>query len=117
MEGIPVAPVTKVPLFAVVKADITLVADAYKRVLTAFVVGYVLVVAVQFVPSALKIVPVPVATLGYVAVEKLGAAAVLACKTWPVVPPANMEGTPVLLVTSKPLFPVAKADITLAAEA
>jgi hypothetical protein len=63
-------------------------------------------------------VPVLVAVLGYVAVEKLGAAAALACKTTPVVPgPAKMDGTPVLLVTSKPLFAVAKAPITLAEEA
>ncbi len=74
--------------------------------------------ATQFVPSALKMVPVPVAVDGKVAVEKLGAAAALDCKIFPVVPgPAKTDGTPVLLVTNRPLFAVVKAAITFADEA
>jgi hypothetical protein len=52
----------------VASADITLAEDAYKSVLTAFVFGYVLVVATQFVPSDLSMVPVLDAELGNVGV-------------------------------------------------
>lgn len=58
------------------------------------VAGYVAVVATQLVPSALKIVPVPVAIAGYVAVDQLGAAPVLAWKICPVEPVPNLVGVP-----------------------
>lgn len=118
IEGTPEALVDNTPLLAVARAAMTFADDAYNNVLTALVFGYVEVVALQLVPSARKIVPVPVAVAGYVAVEKLGAAAALDCRILPVVPgPAKIEGTPVLLVTNNPSLAVARAAITFELEA
>jgi hypothetical protein len=63
-DGTPVAEVISTPLFAVANADITFAEEAYSNVFIAFVFGYVVVVALQFVPSALSIVPVEVAVEG-----------------------------------------------------
>ena len=93
MTGIPEVPVVSTPVLAVASPPTTLADEEYK---------------IWFI----------VVDEGYVAVEKLGAAAAFDCNMFPVVPgPAKIEGTPVLLVTNKPSLAVAKADITLEADA
>jgi hypothetical protein len=63
-------------------------------------------------------VPVTLVTVPEVAGETHeGGDPVVAVKTCPVVPSANMLGTPDALVIRTPLFAVAKAAMVLAAEA
>ena len=67
---------------------IVFAAEEYRIWLAVVVVGYVAVVATQFVPFALSIVPVVVAVEGNVAVDQVGAAAPPDCNIWPVEPAA-----------------------------
>ena len=92
IEGTPPALVIKTPLFPVASPEMVFKVPAYKMVLTAYVSANT-------------------------AVDQEGAKAELERNIFPVTPDvANIDGTPVFDVTSKPLLPVVNPAITLADE-
>jgi hypothetical protein len=123
IDGIPPASVIRVPLLPVARADITFAELAYNKVLTAFVVGYVLVdhTGVAEAPDSNNwlAVAVPARIFNLEASDQTTPPA-LADKLLLVPPTAKVavpiEGTPVPLVNKTPLFAVVNSETVFAAD-